>query len=344
MKPVTIVGGGLAGLTLGIALRGEKVPVTIWEAGHYPRHRVCGEFISGRGQDVLMRLGLKDKLLAAEAREATSAQFWLGDSPLPKQELPRSALCLSRHVLDELLAAEFKMRGGDLRENARWQGESSEAGLIMANGRRRQATERGWRWLGLKMHAHNFDMAADLEMHSFTTGYIGICRLSRGIVNVCGLFRLPEERPASAGRPLDLLKGPPDSALRKRMKNAALDEESFCSVAGISLRRRHRDFGPDCRIGDALTLIPPVTGNGMSIAFESAQIALGPVTAYSRGESDWSTAREAIRTGCDSAFGSRLAWASALQWAMFSPFGRSQWLWSWLNTSSVWRQVFKHTR
>ena len=29
MKPITIVGGGLAGLTLGIGLRQREVPVTI---------------------------------------------------------------------------------------------------------------------------------------------------------------------------------------------------------------------------------------------------------------------------------------------------------------------------
>ena len=112
MKPVTIIGGGLAGLTLGIALRRNGVPVTLWEAGHYPRHRVCGEFISGRGQEVLVGLGLEEKLFAAEMREATSAQFWLGNTPLPKQNLPQPALCLSRHTLDALLATEFKKQGG----------------------------------------------------------------------------------------------------------------------------------------------------------------------------------------------------------------------------------------
>ena len=344
MKPVTIIGGGLAGLTLGIALRREGVPVTIWEAGHYPRHRVCGEFISGRGQDVLVQLGLKEKLVAAEPREATSAQFWLGDTPLPKHDLPRNALCLSRRVLDELLAVEFKKQGGGLREDVRWQGESPQAGLIMANGRRRQATEKGWRWIGLKIHAHNFEMAADLEMHSFPTGYIGICRLSRGVSNVCGLFRLPEERTALAGRPRDLLIGPPDSALRGRMKNVHLDEESFCSVAGIYLGRQHRELGSDCRIGDAFAVIPPVTGNGMSIAFESAQIALAPVAAYSRGELAWEAARAAIYAGCESAFSSRLAWAGALQWVMFSPFRRSLWAANWLNAPAVWKLVFAHTR
>ena len=57
-KPITIIGGGLAGLTLGIGLRQLGAPVTIWEAGRYPRHRVCGEFISGNGQAVLQRFGL----------------------------------------------------------------------------------------------------------------------------------------------------------------------------------------------------------------------------------------------------------------------------------------------
>ncbi|MDB6025304.1 MAG: putative electron transfer oxidoreductase, partial [Verrucomicrobiales bacterium] len=44
-RPITIVGGGLSGLTLGIALRQRGIPTTIWEAGRYPRHKVCGEFI-----------------------------------------------------------------------------------------------------------------------------------------------------------------------------------------------------------------------------------------------------------------------------------------------------------
>ena len=59
-EPIIIVGGGLAGLTLGIGLRRRNVPVTVWEAGQYPRHRVCGEFISGRGPASLGRIGLLD--------------------------------------------------------------------------------------------------------------------------------------------------------------------------------------------------------------------------------------------------------------------------------------------
>ena len=69
-KPITIIGGGLAGLTLGVALRAKKIPVLICEAGHYPRHRVCGEFINGKGLAVLQELGLMEGLMQRGAREA----------------------------------------------------------------------------------------------------------------------------------------------------------------------------------------------------------------------------------------------------------------------------------
>src|SRR4051812_14063636 len=66
-KPITIIGGGLAGPALGIGLRPRSIPVTVWEAGHYPRHRVCCEFISGCGHETLARLGLRERLLEAGA-------------------------------------------------------------------------------------------------------------------------------------------------------------------------------------------------------------------------------------------------------------------------------------
>ena len=55
---IEIIGGGLAGLSLGIALRRAGVPVALHEAGAYPRHRVCGEFIAGLEGSTIERLGL----------------------------------------------------------------------------------------------------------------------------------------------------------------------------------------------------------------------------------------------------------------------------------------------
>ena len=112
-KPVMIVGGGLAGLTLGIGLRQLGVPVVIQEAGTYPRHRVCGEFISGRGQSTLTRLGLDGLLDQAGAVSAQTVAFFTATKATPPRPLPSAALCLSRFTLDALLAEEFRRLGGD---------------------------------------------------------------------------------------------------------------------------------------------------------------------------------------------------------------------------------------
>src|SRR5579863_6844543 len=106
-KPVTIIGGGLAGLTLGIGLRQLDVPVTIHEAGRYPRHRVCGEFISGRGQATLARLGLQDLLVQSGAVNARTAAFYSTTRSTGLRSLPAAATCLSRFTLDAALARRF---------------------------------------------------------------------------------------------------------------------------------------------------------------------------------------------------------------------------------------------
>src|SRR5436189_2448028 len=100
-KPITIVGGGLAGLTLGIGLRQRGIPVTIWEASHYPRHRVCGEFVSGRGQQVLARLGLLEMFVRAGAISSSTTQFFLNGWSSPVRAIEPPALCLSRFTMDE---------------------------------------------------------------------------------------------------------------------------------------------------------------------------------------------------------------------------------------------------
>src|SRR5436190_7443798 len=107
LKPITIVGGGLAGLTLGIGLRRSGVPVELWEAGHYPRHRVCGEFVSGRGLETLARLGLTAKLRKAGAIDASTVAFFSSRQSSTPRALPQNALCLSRYVFDHFLAEEF---------------------------------------------------------------------------------------------------------------------------------------------------------------------------------------------------------------------------------------------
>ena len=100
----------------------------------------------------------------------------------------------------------------------------------------------------------------------------------------------------------------------------------------------------ECCIGDALTMIPPVTGNGMSLAFESAKLALEPLVAFSRGEIPWTQAQQVVARSCDQTFARRLAWARFLQWLMFSPVMRSPLGSVALRSEWFWRTMFEKTR
>ena len=320
-RSITIAGGGLAGLTVGIALRQRNVPVTVWEAGHYPRHKVCGEFLSGHGLQTLKRLGLLKLLIDAGARPAKTAAFFLADRKLATLELPEPALCISRFTLDAILAKEFCDLGGDLRCAARWPAQNQGEAVVWANGRPVCATDDGWRWYGLKAHARNVSLVADLEMHLFRDAYLGLCRLNDCEVNVCGLFRRRRGEGEGAANRIDRLCGERGSLLFHRLKPASWVEDSFCAVGGLPAGAfRALKVADRCCVGDSTAMIAPLTGNGMSMAFESAELAVGPLVEYCRGAADWPAAKSRIRCRCAAVFLKRLLVARRMNSALFAPF------------------------
>jgi 2-polyprenyl-6-methoxyphenol hydroxylase-like FAD-dependent oxidoreductase len=342
-KSITIVGGGLAGLTMGIALCQKKIPVTLHEAGNYPRHRVCGEFISGRGQATLARLGLRELLDQAGAVSAQTAAFFSATRSASARPLPSAAICLSRFTLDATLAKKFCDLGGELREGGRF-GEKFAEGIVRATGRRAQADENGACWFGLKIHARNLTLAADLEMHFSPRGYVGLCKINGGYVNVCGLFRRRAEEKGEAKIGRDLLRGQPGSPLRQRLAGVEFAEDSFCAVAGLSLLPQQAAARAELCVGDAITMIPPVTGNGMSMAFESAELAVAPLVAWSRAEISWDEARQKIAHDCDAVFARRLVWAKWLQRVLLTPALQNPLVMLAAHSDWPWRLAFGRTR
>jgi hypothetical protein len=253
------------------------------------------------------------------------------------------ALCLSRFALDALLARHFRDCGGELREDQRWQGSLSE-GMVRASGRRAQSPQNGWTWFGLKVHARNIQLEADLELHSLKNGYVGLCRLPAGETNICGLFRRRVSSGEHSQRWQALFRGTPDTILYERLADAVFDETSFCAIAGLGLMPRRATGSNECCIGDSLTMIPPVTGNGMSMAFEAAELAINPLTSYSRGMSTWPEAQRAIAQACDLRFAQRLTWAKQLQKLMFMPGMCDSIAGMALRSEWLWRVFFARTR
>jgi 2-polyprenyl-6-methoxyphenol hydroxylase-like FAD-dependent oxidoreductase len=343
LRPITIVGGGLAGLALGIGLRRCGVPAMIHEAGHYPRHRVCGEFISGRGQASLARLGLRELLDRAGAVRARSAAFFSATQAAAARPLPLAALCLSRFRLDAVLAGQFRELGGELFEGKRFAVDFDQ-GIVRATGRRAGTETDGARWFGLKIHARNVALAADLEMHVSPAGYVGLCKIDGGEVNVCGLFRKRADENGGSIHGRELLRGGPDSPLRRRLAGAEFDESSFCAVAGLSMQPHRAAARAGICVGDAITMIPPVTGNGMSMAFESAELAIAPLAAWSRGGLSWDEARRRIARDCDAVFARRLAWAKWLQCIMLMPALQNPLVALAACNDWFWRLAFERTR
>jgi len=163
------------------------------------------------------------------------------------------------------------------------------------------------------MHALGLDTRADLELHLGDGGYLGLSRVEDGRVNICGLFR--RDRGLSAAKS-DLLAAYLERCgfreLGARLRDAEIDPASHAAVAGVGFGSLQPARGETLALGDALGVIPPFTGNGMSIAIESAVLAAAPLTAYARGEAGWAVALRESRTRTRRAFRRRIRAAGRL--------------------------------
>jgi 2-polyprenyl-6-methoxyphenol hydroxylase-like FAD-dependent oxidoreductase len=344
-RSISIAGGGLAGLTLGLLLRQRGIGATVWEAASYPRHRVCGEFISGSGLKVLERAGLLARIQHSGGRPAHSAALFTRRGDMISFELPEAALCVSRYRLDALLAEQFESAGGALKRKSRWTESFAQEGLVRATGRRPPPPREGfWKWFGLKVHCHNVTMVADLEMHFRRDGYIGLCRLPDGEVNLCGLFRSRSARPELAAQWKPFLAGDAKTALHHKLRDAVYDEASFCAIAALDPHGSQLLDSAEMRIGDSLGMIPPVTGNGMSIAFESAEIAADSLEDYSREKITWIEAKRSFQQKWSEQSAMRLRLDRLLHPFLFNEVAQRLFFSNGTLTRWLLRKIFHGTR
>jgi menaquinone-9 beta-reductase len=299
---VLILGGGVAGCAASIALARKGRSVTLLEREPKPRHKVCGEFLSGEALEDLHALGIDVGSLGAvpiqNVRLAAARRAAEAPLPFPAASLTRKALDTA--LIAEAVAAGVRVERGravqSLRRTASnaWQavlddGAAFEAPTVfLATGkhdlRGHARPTDPQRWVAFKMYfrlapGQAAELARASELMLYPGGYGGIQPVEDGIANLCCVVQ--QKYFARAGNRWEsflakMQQDCPHLAMRLAGAEPLLDKPIAITHIPYGFIRRTTEDGLYC-IGDQAAVIPSFTGDGISIALHTARCA---VAAY----------------------------------------------------------------
>jgi len=296
----------VAGCAASIALARRGRVVTLIEREPTPRHKVCGEFLSGEALEDLNALGIDVSSLGAVPIDYVrlAAAGRAAEAPLPF-----SAASLTRKALDTALVAQAIAagvrveRGRSVQALARtahneWQatlddGTTREAPTVfLATGkhdlRGHARPEDPERWIAFKMYfrlapAQAAELARASELMLYPGGYGGIQPVEGGIANLCCVVQ--QRHFARVGNRWEnflakIQQYCPHLAMRLAGAEPLLAHPIAVTHIPYGYIRGTSENGLYC-IGDQAAVIPSFTGDGISIALHTARCA---VAAYLAAE------------------------------------------------------------
>ena len=293
-----VVGGGPAGAAVGILLARRGREVTIVEKSSGMHDKLCGEFLSGEAVQYLAQLGVDLPALGATpiygvrlARERCIAEC----------ELPFPAMSLTRRKLDEVLLNVASREGVNVRRGMRieavqrmqsgWNaraasGEQVHAqSVFLATGKHDVA---GWRRPKGKQHdlvafkmyfsltrRQQVALSERVELCLFPGGYAGLQLTEDGNANLCLLVnRVTLQSCGNEWQALlaRILESSEHLVTRLQGARPLLEKPLALSSIpyGMLLKKAERDLW---RLGDQTAVTPSFSGDGMSIALHSAEVA-----------------------------------------------------------------------
>lgn len=303
-KPdVIIIGGGLAGLTAAIHLSKKGLKVILIEKSEYPRHKVCGEYISNEVLPYLLWLDID--ILQSNPQQISFFEFTTQNGKIAQTKLPLGGFGISRYMLDTILYEKALSNGciilketvTDISfENDEFSVTTSSqifhSKLVLgAFGKRSnvdQFLERDFiskksPWLAVKAHYSGISPNNQVALHNFNGGYCGVSKVENDIINICYLadytsfkkYKNIEEYQKNV-----LYK---NKQLKSVFENSTLLFDKPLTISQISFDKKRPVEDHVLMIGDAAGLIHPMCGNGMAMAIHSAKIASELILEYHTG-------------------------------------------------------------
>ena len=290
-----VVGGGLAGLSSAIGMAQMGLKVLVLEKGNLPRHKVCGEFISGEVLPFLKSLDVDFESL----NPARIKKLWLSapSGRALQADLDQESLGLSRWAMDyylyqkaeaagvrvalqePYLGFELEKEGYVVRSK---NGTYSANWLIMAYGKlgqpdrqlNRSFLREGTLYSGIKWHLEA-DWSTDLvALHNFKGGYAGVSQTETGLVNLCYLVRTSTVKKAGGVEALEQNVLSQNPHLEQLLRKSKKVWEKPQAISGVRFSARGAITQGLPMLGDSAGLIAPLSGNGMALAIRSARLWL----------------------------------------------------------------------
>jgi flavin-dependent dehydrogenase len=357
---VVIVGGGPAGSSAAIQLARAGLSVALLEQKHFPRQKLCGEFISPECLPHFAELGVLDAItgdavpvertlfFARNGRSVAVPSEWFGVSHaigLSRAEKDATLLEKARetgvdvfqgtHAASLLFEGEH-VAGVKARQDAACTFDVRARLTIDATGRARvlcREIERSHNnirseradYVAFKAHLRDAKIGdQDCEIYGYSGGYGGCTHVENDLYNLCFIVssRLARQYHSDADAIVKSV------LFSNRRAFVALRD---AAVAGGWLavpieRYGQGDLAPAdglLAVGDAAAFIDPFTGSGILLALESAKLLAETIAASFDGPATrdrFAALRAEYRRRYHEAFERRLRVSSLVRGAAFVPF------------------------
>ena len=325
---VTVVGGGLAGLTSALHLSKKGMKVLLIEQHAYPKHKVCGEYISNEVLPYLESLGfdpfkfgakrITDFILSTPGSRAISAKLPLGGFGISRfcidAELAKAAQSHGTEIVHDTVT-DLLIENDSFIVNTK-DGKKFTSNLLIGSfGKRsnidvkmnRTFVKNPSPFVGIKAHYRGDFPEEAVGLHNFEGGYCGISKVENDHINVCYIADFKSFKEFKNINDFQVKVLSKNKYLKKVFDDFELVFEKPLSIGQVSFAAKNPVEEHIIMCGDIAGMIHPLAGNGMSMAIRAAQIASREILKFSSGEIKTRTGLEQSYTKLwNKAFASRL--------------------------------------